>query len=184
MSDGAGTGTPNDLLGYDELVENALLAVVRTCLERTAKEGLPGEHHFYISFDTEHPEVQLSDELREKYHPEMTIVLQHQFEDLIIDDQGFSVGLSFGGSNHFLVIPWSAVTAFLDPSVNFGLQFRYGSASMAEDETATLAPVESDAPLTLDVKENNVEAIDGNQPSGESPEDDSNIIALDQFRKK
>ncbi len=184
MSDGVEDGTPNDLLGYDELVENALLAVVKFCLERTAAEGLPGDHHFYISFDTDHPDVQISDELKEKYHPEMTIVLQHQFDNLTVTDEGFSVGLSFGGSNHYLVIPWSGVTAFLDPSVNFGLQFRYGASSAAADEKVSVVKAESPEPESEEKDQTTPGELEEKQSIGEESGDDTNIIALDRFRKK
>lgn len=112
-----------DQIRYDILTQQALRGVVRTVLTDVVKSGLPGEHHFYISFDTQAEGVRLSQRLRAQYPDEMTIILQHQFWDLSVDDDGFEVGLSFGGVPERLVIPFAAVKSFFDPSVQFGLQF-------------------------------------------------------------
>jgi hypothetical protein len=104
-------------------VQEALKGVVRKVLNEAAKDGLPGDHHFYVSFRTDFPGAKLSVRLREKYPQEMTIVLQHQFWDLIINEQTFEVGLSFSGVPEKLVVPFDAVTGFFDPSVQFGLKF-------------------------------------------------------------
>jgi len=114
-----------DLIRYDLLVQDALRGVVRTVLTEAARDGLPGEHHFFISFRTQAPGVKLSTRMREQYPEEMTIVLQHQFWDLTVNDLGFEVGLSFHGKSETLAIPFSAVTGFFDPSVDFGLKFEY-----------------------------------------------------------
>jgi uncharacterized protein len=111
-----------DLIRYDLLVQDALKGVVRKVLI-DAKDGLPGEHHFYISFQTDFPGVRLSNRLREKYPQEMTIVLQHQFWDLNVTEHTFEVGLSFSGIPERLLIPFDALTGFFDPSVQFGLKF-------------------------------------------------------------
>jgi hypothetical protein len=112
-----------DHIRYDLLTQQALRSVVRSVLSDAAKKGLPGDHHFYISFDTRAPGVHLSSRLRAQYPEEMTIILQHQFWDLKIADDGFEVGLSFGGITEKVGVPFEAVKGFFDPSVQFGLQF-------------------------------------------------------------
>ena len=131
---------PVDHIRYDILAQDALRGLVRRVLTDAVKKGLPGEHHFFITFDTQHDAVRLSQRLREQYPDEMTVVLQHQFWDLKITDEAFEVGLSFSGVAERLYIPFEAITAFADPSVQFALQF----------ETLTEAPeegVEAPAPL-------------------------------------
>lgn len=132
-----------DHIRYDLLAQEALRSVVRRVLSDVARDGLPGDHHFYISFDTRAPGVKLSPRMREKYPEEMTIVLQHQFWDLIVSDTVFEVGLSFGGVAERLVIPFSALKGFFDPSVKFGLQFESAAPdgeSEAEAETELQQP--------------------------------------------
>ena len=151
-------------LQYDVFVEDALRSVVQRSIAYAAENGLPGEHHFYITFRTDHPAVELSDELRERYASEMTIVLQHQFWDLQTDDEGFRVTLSFGSVPHEIAIPYEAVIAFADPSVRFGLQF-----DVVEGEEGPLA-------------EEDEEAEDEAAPP--SADMGANVITLDTFRKK
>jgi hypothetical protein len=112
-----------DQIRYDLLTQQALRGVVRNVLADAAKKGLPGDHHFYISFDTRADGVRLSDRLRAQYPDEMTIILQHQFWDLKVGDDEFEVGLSFGGIPERLTVPYEAINGFFDPSVQFGLQF-------------------------------------------------------------
>lgn len=113
----------DDLIRYDLLVQDALRGVVRKVLTDAAREGLAGEHHFYVSFRTEAPGVRMSQRLREKYPQDMTIVLQHQFWDLGVTEHTFEVGLSFSGVPERLLVPFDALTGFFDPSVQFGLKF-------------------------------------------------------------
>ena len=120
-----------DHIRYDLLTQQALRGVVRNVLSDTAKKGLPGDHHYYISFQTHADGVRLSDRLRAQYPEEMTIILQYQFWDLAVTEQGFEVGMSFGGIPEKLYVPFSAVTGFFDPSVQFGLQFE----EIGEDQT-------------------------------------------------
>ena len=127
-----------DLIRYDLLVQDALKGVVRKVLIDAGKDGLPGEHHFYISFQTDFPGVRLSNRLREKYPQEMTIVLQHQFWDLAVTEHTFEVGLSFSGIPERLLIPFDALTGFFDPSVQFGLKF--DSQDEEEEDEAPEAP--------------------------------------------
>lgn len=112
-----------DMIRYDLLAQEALRGVVRRVLTDAARDGLPGDHHFYVSFKTAHPGVRISSRLREKYPDEITIVLQHQFWDLTISESAFEVGLSFGGAPERLLVPFDAVSGFFDPSVQFGLKF-------------------------------------------------------------
>jgi uncharacterized protein len=112
-----------DQIRYDLLTQQALRGVVRSVLADAAKKGLPGDHHFYISFDTRADGVRLSERLRAQYPDEMTIILQHQFWDLKVGDEEFEVGLSFGGIPERLAVPYEAINGFFDPSVQFGLQF-------------------------------------------------------------
>jgi hypothetical protein len=131
-----------DLIRYDLLVQDALKGVVRKVLSDAAKDGLAGDHHFYISFRTEFPGVRLSNRLREKYPQEMTIVLQHQFWDLAVTEHTFEVGLSFSGVPERLLIPFDALTGFFDPSVQFGLKFDVQEDELEEEEgEAAPAPV-------------------------------------------
>ena len=115
---------PVDHIRYDILAQEALRGVVRTVLADAAKNGLPGEHHFYISFDTCADGVRLSPRMLAEYPEEMTIVLQHQFWDLVVTEEGFEVGMSFGGIPERVVVPFAAIKGFLDPSVEFGLHFQ------------------------------------------------------------
>ena len=124
-------------IDYGRLVEGALRSVVRDVLTRVSREGLPAPHHFYVTFRSEHPGVVMPEFLRERYPTDMTIVLQHQFWDLAVTEHTFEVGLSFGGVPERLLIPFSAVKGFFDPSVQFGLQFEVAREA---DETAAQAP--------------------------------------------
>lgn len=112
-----------DLIRYDLLVQDALKGVVRKVLGDATRDGLPGDHHFYVSFRTDYPGVRLSTRMREKYPQDMTIVLQHQFWDLAVTEHALEVGLSFSGVPERLLIPFDAMTGFFDPSVQFGLKF-------------------------------------------------------------
>ena len=128
----------NDLIRYDVLVQQALRGVVRKVLTDGAKDGLPGAHHFYISFDTNAPGVKMSPRLREMYPEEMTIVLQHQYWDLAVLDTGFEVSLSFEKIAERLGVPFDAITGFFDPSVKFGLKFE-----AVQDEDAKTTPAKA-----------------------------------------
>lgn len=127
--------TGESTIDYEGLAQEAMRGVVRKVLARTAKSGLIGDHHFYISFETEAPGVTLSKRLREKYPREMTIVLQHRFWDLAVSEDRFEVKLTFDGIPERLVVPFSAVKVFFDPSVRFGLQFE-DSESRSEEMDA------------------------------------------------
>jgi hypothetical protein len=164
-------------LRYDRMVEDALRSVVRKALIEAAQRGLPGEHHFYITFHTERPGVGIADWLRQQYPQEMTIILQHQFWDLTVDEERFAVTLSFGGRHERLTVPLEAVARFADPSVKFGLQFE-----AAEDEVE----VEGKPRATVTAKPERpreVPALLTSEAGAESPKS-GEVVALDSFRKK
>jgi len=123
-----------DHIRYDLLTQQALRGVVRSVLGDAAKKGLPGDHHFFIEFDTHAPGVRMSDRQRAQHPDKMTIILQHQFWDLAVTETAFEVGLSFGGITERLAIPFEAITGFYDPSVQFGLQFEEVSESQGQGE--------------------------------------------------
>jgi hypothetical protein len=126
-----------DHIRYDMLAQDALRGMVRTVLGDAAKNGLPGEHHFYITFDTRADGVRLSPRMLAQYPKEMTVVLQHQFWDLIVTENGFEVGLSFGGVAERLAVSFAAIRGFFDPSVQFGLQFEELGEAVTEGEELT-----------------------------------------------
>lgn len=163
-----------DDLKYDVMVENALRGVVRQALAQVAEHGLPGEHHFYITFRSDHPGVVIPDHLSERYPREMTIVLQYQFWDLDVGADGFAVTLSFNNRSERLNVPFESVIAFADPSVRFGLQFDAGEEE-ASGQAAT------DTPVQTSEQQNESEA-DAMPPQSE--DGSGNVVTLDQFRKK
>ncbi|MCP8937201.1 ClpXP protease specificity-enhancing factor SspB [Alsobacter sp. SYSU M60028] len=137
---------PQDLIRYDLLVQEALKGVVRKILTDAAVSGLPGDHHFFISFRTTDPGVRISARLREKYPEEITIVLQHQFWDLIVTEHTFEVGLSFSGIPERLLVPFDALTGFFDPSVQFGLKFDLSGAEPADNDEEDAEEAEAERP--------------------------------------
>jgi len=183
-----------DYIRYDILTQDALRSVVRTVLADAAAKGLPGEHHFFISFDTRAEGVGLSPRLKAQYPKEMTIVLQHQFWDMVVTEDRFEVGLSFGGIPERLVVPLRAITGFADPSVQFGLQF---SAPVEDEEAAQGAavaeparpPARHERPLpapaeALPLAANPpTPAPSAAKPDGEPPAG-GEVVRLDRFRKK
>ena len=124
-----------DILRYDLMVQEALKGVVRKILSEAGRDGLPGDHHFYVTFRTTAPGVRLSQRLREKHPEEMTVVLQHQFWDLNVSDHAFEVGLSFSGVPERLLVPFDSITTFFDPSVQFGLKFETQDTSENAEQT-------------------------------------------------
>lgn len=151
---------------YDKMVEKALRSVVQQALEEVVKDGLLDDHHFYITFFTDHPGVNIPSYLKDRYPGEMTIVLQHQFYDLEVSPEKFTVMLSFNNVPERLTIPLSAITIFADPSVNFALQFQ----PLTEEE-------EGEGALHFDAEELELDREDKQKKKGE-------VISLDSFRKK
>ena len=167
---------------YDLLAQDALRGVVRAALLRVRQSGLPGEHHFYISFNTRHPDVRLSDRLRNKYEKEMTIVLQHQFWNLQVGERDFEVELSFNEIAEKLVVPFSAVKGFFDPAAQFALQFE-----MVEEKAETgaePAPDLKDHQAPAEAAEVPLEALPAPAAGPRPSNDDQKIVSLDSFRKK
>ncbi len=151
--DSTSTGAPESLLPYDAWTEEAMRHVAVQALKHVSENGLPGEHHFYLTFRTDDPGTVIPARLKTQYPQEMTIVLQHQFWDLVVNDADgrtgtghVSIGLSFGGVPSTLVIPIAAITAFADPHIRFGVRFRYiPPAEPASDPPAPEAPPEEEA---------------------------------------
>lgn len=170
--------TPESLLPYDLWTEEALRQVVVMAIAYAAENGLPGEHHFFVSFRTDARGVSIPPRLLAQYPSEMTIVLQHQFWDLKLDETGqsFSVGLSFGGIPSILHVPLLAITGFADPHVQFGLRFR-----PPEEHAANDAALESPAPVPVAVLDIVPTAV-----TGEAGDDDTDhqVVSLDAFRKR
>ena len=191
----------DDPLRYDLWIEDAFRSVVRRALNYTATHGLPGDHHFYITFRTEVPGVRMPGYLKAQHSLEMTIVLQFKFDDLALDDDGFSVGLSFKGKRENLYIPFAAVSSFADPSVNFGLQFKVTAQGEVHADASGDSPPPKPAQPRNDVAQKADPAAGGpktdspasvpdgasaGKPAGASAKagDRGQVIALDTFRKK
>ena len=156
---------------YGRMVEAALRTVVRDVLRRVAEEGMPPPHHFYITFRTSHPGAELPDHLRDRYPGDMTIVLQHQYWDLEVDDTAFAVTLSFNDQLQRLKVPFEAIRVFADPGVEFGLQFTIESPPVEP-------PSEPTRLLGAPARPRAVE------PEGEEKEGGAEVVSLDRFRKK
>ncbi|MCC7016829.1 MAG: hypothetical protein IT564_06465 [Rhodospirillales bacterium] len=181
----------DDPLRYDLWIEDAFRSVVRRALEYTATRGLPGDHHFYITFRTGSPGVRMPGYLKAQHSLEMTVVLQFKFDDLAVDDDGFSVTLSFKGKRENLYIPFAAVSSFADPSVNFGLQFKVTAQGEVHADASGDAPAPKIAAPRNDVaakedciagrpKPDSAAAPAPKPAAGEGGQ----VIALDSFRKK
>ncbi|MEM6762904.1 MAG: ClpXP protease specificity-enhancing factor SspB [Pseudomonadota bacterium] len=193
----------DDLIRYDVLVQDALRSVVRKVMREVADGGLPGEHHFYIAFDTTAPGVRMSSRLRQQHPEEMTIVLQHQFWDLSVTEHTFEVGLSFGGVPERLLIPFAAIKGFFDPSVQFGLQFDPAGGATQGAKTTTeptalpaisatddIPPPSSataaDRPGAATSQDDGEPNSEGEDKAGDAaePSAGAEVVSLDAFRKK
>ncbi|MEM1431389.1 MAG: ClpXP protease specificity-enhancing factor SspB [Pseudomonadota bacterium] len=150
-------------IDYGKLMHGAMRSLIHQVLEDVAENGLPGEHHFFITFDTGHPDVGIADWLRERYPDEMTIVIQHWFEGLDVGDDGFAITLNFGDNPERLEIPFDSLRTFVDPSVEFGLRFETQETDSEEDEGA---------PMLEDATEADIE-----------DKGDAEVVSLDSFRK-
>ena len=181
-----------DHIRYDLLTQQALRGVVRNVLTEAAKKGMPGDHHFYISFDTTAEGVRMSERLRVQYPEQMTIILQHQFWDLVVKERGFEVGLSFGGIPEKLSIPFEAINGFFDPSVQFGLQFeevtegeeRQSPANVGakpvKKKRVTPPPPAVVAPAPAPTGP----TAAASEPEPDKPASGGEVVRLDRFRKK
>lgn len=154
-------------IDYGNLMHDAMRGLIRTVLRDVSENGLPGAHHFFITFDTTHPDVVMADWLKERYPGEMTIVMQHWFDGLEVDEDGFAVSLNFGDAPESLRVPFDAIKTFVDPSVEFGLRFE--AAEEGEDEEApTATNADHPAEDSLEVEEE---------------KRDAEVLSLDKFRK-
>jgi hypothetical protein len=159
-------------IDYGKLMHRAMRSLIQEVLSEVAENGLPGQHHFFITFDTTHPEVALADWLHDRYPEEMTVVIQHWFDNLAVTDEGFSVTLNFGDNPEPLYIPYDAIYTFVDPSVEFGLRFETGSEDEdSDDEDLATEDDSPEAPLAENV-----------EPEETAPQD-AEIVRLDSFRK-
>lgn len=155
-----------DKIAYGRLMHHAMRGLIQTVLSDVARDGLPGDHHFFITFDTQQPGVELASWLRDRYPDEMTIVIQHWYDGLTVDDEGFSIVLNFGDNPEALRIPFDAIRTFVDPSVEFGLRFE--STEVPADDP------EDEPPGAGDVRP------DDNRPAAPR---DAEVVRLDTFRK-
>jgi hypothetical protein len=167
-----------DHIRYDVLARDALRGVLRRVLADAAEHGLPGEHHFFITFLSTAEGVKLSPRLLAQYPEEMSIILQHQFWDLVVTEDRFEVGLSFGGIPERLVVPFNSIKSFSDPSVPFGVQFEPADAAAETPAAAKLPAVP--APATEAKGESTTESKD--EPA--KPSEGAEVVRLDRFRKK
>jgi hypothetical protein len=168
------TKEPN-IIDYAKLIDDAMHFVVKSALKQVEREGLPPTHHFFITFKTDAKGVMMSDKLKERYPEEMTIVIQHQFYDLEVTEENFSIVLSFDGIKHNLTVPFASLISFVDPSVKFGLQF---SQIFSENEAEEEAEIEEIKP-SKKKKGTTAKGKDTKSKKGEN-----NVITLDKFRKK
>jgi uncharacterized protein len=165
-----------DFIGYEALTDRALRSVVKEALKRVQKQGLPGSHHFYLTFKTHDPGVDIPDFLKERYPDEMTIVLQNQFSGLDVGEEGFEVTLGFQKLPATLAIPFAALTGFVDPAVQFGLQFKNATASQNAAGSAEKENPQSGGALPAPAPGDNA------KPAALT--DKSQVVSLDKFRKK
>jgi len=151
-------------IDYGNLMHQAMRGLIKTVLKGVQQDGLPGAHHFFITFDTRHPDVKIADWLSERYPDEMTVVMQHWYDNLEVTDEGFSVTLNFGDSPEPIYIPYDAIKTFVDPSVEFGLRFEAAEDEDDEDDEDLDLPEEAEA------------------PEG-AAKPDADVVSLDSFRK-
>ena len=151
------------VIDYGNLMHRAMRGLIQQVLSDVAANGLPGDHHFFITFDTMHPDVEIADWLSDRYPEEMTVVIQHWFDNLEITDEGFAITLNFGDSPEPLYIPYDAIRTFVDPSVEFGLRFETQAGDSDEEED------DAEAPMATDVPEHRT--------------GDAEVVSLDKFRK-
>lgn len=165
-----------DSIDYGNLMHDAMRGLIKTVLQDVRDHGLPGDHHFFITFDTTHPEVKIATWLRDRYPGEMTVVVQHWFDNLEVRDDGFSITLNFGDAPEPLSIPFEALRTFVDPSVEFGLRFEtnedledeHALHSVDDDQVDDVAPLDEITPI---------------EDADETPKKEADIVSLDAFRK-
>ena len=153
-------------LDYGSLMHRAMRGLIFNVLEQVRDHGLPGNHHFFITFDTTHPDVQLADWLKDRYPEEMTVVIQHWFDNLLVREDGFSITLNFGDQPEPIQIPFDAIQTFVDPSVEFGLRFENQDMDEIEEEADETAP-----------------SAEATETSDAEPRQEAEVVSLDQFRR-
>jgi hypothetical protein len=177
-----------DLIRYDVLAQEALRELVRKVLAEVAQAGLPGEHHFFITFDTRFPGVRISSRLAADYPGEMTIVLQHQFWDLTVTDSAFEVGLSFKGVPEKLHVPFRALSSFVDPQASFALKFDVAASESEAGEVEASPASEPESPKAIPAKGLPAKAQKAASSKGKAAKpkegDEAAVVSLDAFRKK
>ena len=156
-----------DTLDYGSLMHRAMRGLIFNVLEQVRDHGLPGNHHFFITFDTTHPDVQLADWLKDRYPEEMTVVIQHWFDHLEVREDGFSITLNFGDQPEPIQIPFDAIQTFVDPSVEFGLRFENQDMDEIEEAEADETAPSAEATETSDAE----------------PRQEAEVVSLDQFRR-
>ena len=154
-------------IDYGNLMHRAMRSLIQEVLTGIADTGLPGDHHFFITFDTMHPDVEIADWLSDRYPDEMTVVIQNWFDNLIVTDEGFTITLNFGDSPETLYVPYDSIQTFVDPSVEFGLRFE-----TPEDDTDTTPAKVAEAPMDVMAEDDTPE-----------PRQEAEVVSLDQFRK-
>ena len=157
-----------DTLDYGSLMHRAMRGLIFNVLEQVRDHGLPGNHHFFITFDTTHPDVQLADWLKDRYPAEMTVVIQHWFDNLVVREDGFSITLNFGDQPESIQIPFDAIQTFVDPSVEFGLRFENQDMDEIEEEA------EADG---------TAQSAEATETSDAEPRQEAKVVSLDQFRR-
>ena len=162
-------------INYGSLMHQAMRGLIRTVLEDVQKDGLPGDHHFFITFDTGHPDVEIADWLSDQYPGEMTVVMQHWFDNLEVAEDGFAVTLNFGDAPERLYIPFDAVLTFVDPSVEFGLRFESMEGEGPEEGSLV--------PTARPTKESKDRAKSKGNDASETNRKDAEVVSLDTFRK-
>ncbi|MEM9638709.1 MAG: ClpXP protease specificity-enhancing factor SspB [Pseudomonadota bacterium] len=168
-------------IDYGNLMHEAMRGLIRKVLEDVSDNGLPGAHHFFITFDTSHPDAELADWLSDRYPGEMTVVMQHWYDNLDVSDDGFSVTLNFGDAPEPLYIPYDAIKTFVDPSVEFGLRFE----TQSDEEEGAVTPDLSAAPAAPlpAVKPEPKLPVKPSEEKSEKKATDAEIVSLDSFRK-
>ncbi len=159
----------NSTIDYGNLMHRAMRSLIQEVLTDVRKDGLPGEHHFFITFDTMHPDVEIADWLSDRYPGEMTVVIQHWYADLEVTNDGFTITLNFGDNPETLYVPYDAIKTFVDPSVEFGLRFE----TQDEDDDAPIVEIE-EAPMD--------EMVEPDDEKDDGPHE-AEVVSLDQFRK-
>jgi hypothetical protein len=155
-------------IDYGNLMHRAMRSLIQTVLEGVQRDGLPGQHHFFITFDTMHPDVEIADWLSDRYPGEMTIVIQNWFADLDVTDEGFAITLNFGDNPEPLYIPYDSIKTFVDPSVEFGLRFETQDEDDRDDDDIEEAP--------MDVM------VEAEEKEADAPHE-AEVVSLDKFRK-